>query len=217
MHDWLKSWCVPLLQSESFATSHSTCSRRSIPHCADPPYTDRRHLHHTHRRHPRMRHTHDHAQLDVLDADLRPDMHRRSARSTPLSIHLERTCRGCATHDFAAVLTWMFGRPPLWYTYGDRLDGIVQLPSSMQEFALQVCDCAMTYLPELLLIEHMEDKGSCPCRGWRIITGKRCDWPELQGIWSRSERPICGVGSSLIDRTLAENDASLRSKRVSRS
>jgi hypothetical protein len=35
--------------------------------------------------------------------------------------------------------------------------GIARLPSSVREFALQVCDCPMTYLPQLLLIEHMED------------------------------------------------------------
>ena len=106
---------------------------------------------------PRLRHLHIDT-CHVLSSTVAPALALITAHAPSLAtIHVSDVLLmpGCA-----AVLARMLGRLPLRDPYGwalpeDVLDATARLPFSVREFALQVRDWQLTFVPELALIEVM--------------------------------------------------------------
>jgi hypothetical protein len=106
---------------------------------------------------PRLRHLHIDT-CHVLSSTVAPAVALITAHAPSLAtLHVSDVLLmpGCA-----AVLARMLGRLPLRDPYGwaipeDVLDGTARLPFSVREFALQVRDWELTFIPELALIEVM--------------------------------------------------------------
>ncbi|KAH9057402.1 hypothetical protein EDB87DRAFT_1631763 [Lactarius vividus] len=106
---------------------------------------------------PRLRHLHINT-CHVMSSTVAPAVTFITAHAPRLAtLHVSDVLLmpGCA-----AVLARMLGRLPLRDPYGwvvpeDVLDSTARLPFSVREFALQVRDWPMTFIPELALIEVM--------------------------------------------------------------
>ncbi|KAH9054071.1 hypothetical protein EDB83DRAFT_2394208 [Lactarius deliciosus] len=106
---------------------------------------------------PRLRHLHIDT-CHVLSSTVAPAVALITAHAPRLAtLHVSDVLLmpGCA-----AVLARMLGRLPLRDSYGwvipeDVIDSTARLPFSVREFALQVRDWPMTFVPELALVEVM--------------------------------------------------------------
>jgi len=106
---------------------------------------------------PRLRHLHIDT-CHVLSSTVAPAVALITAHAPSLAtLHISDVLLmpGCA-----AVLARMLGRLPLRDPYGwaipeDVLDDTARLPFGVREFALQVRDWPLTFVPELALIEVM--------------------------------------------------------------
>ncbi|KAH9014287.1 hypothetical protein EDB84DRAFT_1568253 [Lactarius hengduanensis] len=106
---------------------------------------------------PRLRHLHIDT-CHVLSSTVAPTVALITAHAPRLAtLHVSDVLLmpGCA-----AVLARMLGRLPLRDSYGwvvpeDVIDSTARLPFSVREFALQVRDWPMTFVPELALVEVM--------------------------------------------------------------